>query len=323
MSLSTKRPGVEANPATPPHVAVAWACGVLSAVVYGLTPTIAALSYETGLTPTMLVALRSLFGAAAILLFAWATGRIRRTSWRTPAKLMLVCGPLFGFQLLCYFAAVQSTGVQVAVVVVHVYPVFVLLMVWLTYRQRHSPLVIALCLVMIGGIGLVGWTGAADVKLAGIGLAVASALGYALYLVLGERWVQEVGAVVAGGLVTAGAGLTAGAVALVTWQSLAITSMGWVSVILQGVFMIPVGIGCAFYAVRRLGAVSLSLLGLLEPIVGVLAASLVLAESLMPGQWAGMAVILLACGVLPWATSTKRQTRTLSSASHSTACPIR
>src|SRR5699024_8906394 len=148
---------------------------------------IAALSYDTGLTPTMLVALRSLFGAVAIMLFAWASGPIRRTPWRAPLKLLPVCGPLFGARLLCYFAAVQSTGVHVAVVVVHVYPVFVLMTVWLTYRQRHSPLVIGLCLVMVGGIGLVGWTGAADVRLAGIGLAVSSALGYALYLVLGER----------------------------------------------------------------------------------------------------------------------------------------
>lgn len=78
--------------------------------------------------------------------------------------------------------------------------------------------------------------------------------------------------------------------------------------------MIPIGVGSAFYAVRRFGAVPLSLLGLLEPIVGVLAASILLAERLTPAQWTGMAVILVACGALPWATSSKRQVAAISAA---------
>lgn len=85
----------------------------------------------------MLVALRSLFGAIVILVFAWGTGRIRRTPGAL--GLALLCGPLFGFQVLCYFAAVQSTGAQVSVIVVHVYPMFVLGIVWLSTRRRQSP----------------------------------------------------------------------------------------------------------------------------------------------------------------------------------------
>ncbi|MDV8070711.1 DMT family transporter [Rhodococcus sp. IEGM 1366] len=302
-----RRPGAELKSVTPPHVAVAWVCGVVSAVVYGLTPTVAMLSYEMGLTPTMLVALRSLVGAVVILVFAWASGRIRHVRRRASLGLMLLCGPLFGFQVLCYFAAVQSTGAQVSVVVVHIYPVFVLFVVWLTTRRRPSPVLIALCLVMIAGIGLVGLAGPADVKLAGIGLAVASAVGYALYLVLGERWVREVGVVVSGGLVMVGATITASLVAVATTANMSFTWTGWASVVLQGAVMIPIGVGCAFYAIRRLGSVALSLLGLLEPIVGVYAARMLLDEQLLAPQWVGMIAILLACGVLPWATSTKRQ----------------
>ncbi|MFE5790848.1 DMT family transporter [Rhodococcus erythropolis] len=308
MPNTPRLPGAEAKSVTSPHIAVAWACGAASVVVYGLTPTAAMLSYETGLTPTMLVALRSFIGAVVILVYTWGSGRIRHTPIGPSLGLMLLCGPLFGLQVLCYFAAVQSAGAQVSVVVVHIYPMFVLLIVWLTTRRRHSPAVIVLCLVMIGGIGLVGWTGAAAVKLTGSVLAVASAVGYALYLVLGERWVREVGAVVSSGLVMVGATITAGLVAVAITPNISITATGWASVVLQGAVMIPIGVGCAFYAVRRLGSVSLSLLGLLEPIVGVLAARVLLDERLLSLQWTGMIVILLACGVLPWATSTKRQT---------------
>ncbi|WP_137723298.1 DMT family transporter [Prescottella subtropica] len=311
MATRAESPPAQTLPVDAPHVAVAWACGLASVVVYGLTPTVAALSYDTGLTPTVLVALRSLCGAILILAFAGATGRIRRVPVRAALGLMLVCGPLFGLQVICYFAAVQSTGAQVSVVVVHVYPVFVLFFVWLTTRQRQNPAVIVLCLVMIGGIGLVGGSGGAAVTPAGVGLAVTSAVGYALYLVLGERWVRHVGAVLSSGLVTVGAAATAGLVAAglvaaVTAQPASFTAAGWVSVIAQGAFMIPIGVGCAFYAVRRLGSVSLSLLGLLEPVVGVLAARVVLGERLQPVQWAGMLVILAVCAILPRVSAARK-----------------
>ncbi|WP_305093931.1 DMT family transporter [Prescottella sp. R16] len=316
MSTRTEQSGAQVLSGATPHIAVAWACGFASVIVYGLTPTVAALSYDTGLTPTVLVALRSLCGAILILAFAAATGRIRRVPVRAALGLALVCGPLFGLQVICYFAAVRSTGAQVSVVVVHVYPVFVLLFVWLTTRRRQNPAVIALCLTMIGGIALVGGSGGAAVAPAGVGLAVTSAVGYALYLVLGERWVREAGAVLSSGLVIVGAAVTAALVAVATAQPMSFTATGWMSVIAQGAFMIPIGVGCAFYAVRRLGSVSLSLLGLLEPVVGVLAARVVLGERLQPMQWAGMLVVLVACAALPCVSTARKASVGTDGAAH-------
>ena len=47
--------------------AVAWGCGAASAVAYGLTPTFAAIGYAGGVSPAVLVCLRSLVGAALLL----------------------------------------------------------------------------------------------------------------------------------------------------------------------------------------------------------------------------------------------------------------
>ena len=280
----------------------AWAGGIASATAYGVTPVAAVLAYGDGVSPSVMVTLRSLCGGVLIMLVAGTTGRLRGLPLPATIGLTMLCGPVFGLQILAYFAAVRSTGAQVAVVLVHIYPVLVLLLVWLVHRRRIGAPVLALCAAMMVGIALVAWSGSTTVTATGAMMAVLSAVGYAVYLVLGEGWVRQVGAVAAAGLVTVGTTMTIGVGAIATDQDFGLTADGWRSVIMQGFFLVPVGLGGAFYAVRRLGSVPMSLIGLLEPVVGVLVAAIVLSERLGPLQWLGVAVILTSCSLLPWAT---------------------
>lgn len=280
----------------------AWVGGVASAVAYGLSPTITAVAYADGVSMLVQASLRGIFSGVLILGFAALTGRLRGLPLPAVLGLTLLCGPIFGLQVLAYLAAIQATGAQVAVVLVHVYPVFVLLLVWLLYRQRISRPVAFLGVAMIAGIGLVAASGSATFSAVGAAMAVLSAAGYALYLVLGEKWVRQVGAVAASGLVIVGTTVSLGTLAVGTGQDFTLTTDGWRSILLQGLVIGPIGIGGAFYAVRRLGSVPMSLIGLLEPIVGVVAASLILSERLGPLQWLGVAVIMAACALLPWVT---------------------
>ncbi|MBU3066670.1 DMT family transporter [Nocardia sp. NEAU-G5] len=283
----------------------AWVGGVASAVAYGLSPTITAVAYAHGVSLLVQATLSGGVSGVLILGFAAATGRLRELPLPAVLGLTLLCGPIFGLQMLAYQAAITATGAQVAVVLVHIYPVFVLLLVWLLYRQRIGIPVAILGGAMMAGIALVAGSGSSAFSAAGAAMAVLSAAGYALYLALGERWVRQVGAVAASGLVTVGTTVSIMTLALATDQDFALTADGWRSVVLQGLVVIPIGISGAFYAVRRLGSVRMSLIGLLEPIVGVVVAACVLSEQLEPIQWVGVTVILAACGLLPWATRPK------------------
>ena len=55
----------------------AWAGGIASAAAYGVTPVAAVLAYGDGVSPSVMVTLRSLCGGALILLVAGLTGRLR------------------------------------------------------------------------------------------------------------------------------------------------------------------------------------------------------------------------------------------------------
>lgn len=279
--------------------AVAWGCGAASAIAYGLTPTFAAIGYAGGVSPAVLVCLRSLVGAALLFLLAWSTGRLKGVTWKSAVGLCCVCGPLFGIQLLCFFAAVRVTGAQIAVVIVHIYPLFVMALVWVVARNRIHRGQLMLAVAMSGGIALVAGAGTSAVALNGAVLALLSAGGYALYLVVGERWIHQVSPVAAGALASLGAGIATGTIALVDGQPWTFEPSGWGSILFQGLLLMPIGIGCSFIAVRALGSTSVALLGLLEPVVGVLAAQVLLGEQLSPPQWAGMAVVLLASAALP------------------------
>lgn len=272
----------------------------MSAVVYGLTPTVAAIGYEGGVPPAALVFLRSLLGGVLLLGLAAATNRIR-ISLRDAAILAFLCGPLFAAQLLCFFAAINLTGAQIAVVLAHVSPVFVLIASAVVLRRRPGAASWTVCSLMLVGAALVAGAGGGEVVIPGVLLALVCAAAYAAYYLVGEPCLRRVSVVTATGLTSIGSALTAGLVVLASSPRWDFTAGGWTSVAIQGVVMVPLGIGGAYLAVRALGPVSGSMLGLLEPVVGVLAALVFLGESLALVQWFGVAVVLAASALLPFA----------------------
>lgn len=287
----------------------AWAGGIASALCYGVTPIVAIKAFADGVSPSVLVTLRGLVGAAALLGFCALTRRLWRIPFGPAMGLLAVCGPLFGAQILAYFAAMERTGAQLAVIVAHVYPVFVIALVWLQTRKAVSRGVMLVCVMLSVGISLVAGGAGGGASPLGIGLALLSAAGYAVYFVCGERWVHRVGAITAAGLVTLGSAVSVGLFAVLTGANFAIDANGWVAVTAQGLILIPIGIGGALNAIRHLGPVPMSLLGLLEPVAAILLAALLLGERLTAPQWVGVAVVLAACAALPWVTREDRTPR--------------
>ena len=278
----------------------AWGAGTASALAYGMTPVIAVLGFSGGTEPAVLLPVRGAFAIAAIALLCALTRRFRRVPVRAAMGLVAVAGPLFGLQMLAYFAAVAQGGAQLAVVVVHVYPILVILLVAAHTRTPVSRSSTGLAAVILVGLALVTLTAGATAPAAAIGLALLSASGYAVYLVAGERWVHQVGTVLSTLLVTVGATATVAGYALASGKNFEVSTSAWQVAVVQGLVLLPIGLCGALYAVRTLGSVPVSILGTLEPVVGLVAATVLLDEWLTPMQCVGVAVILAACAMLPW-----------------------
>jgi drug/metabolite transporter (DMT)-like permease len=283
----------------PPTGLPGWAAGAASALAYGSMPVAAVFAFNGGASPTVMLTLRGVFAIVAIVAIWVFTGRLRRVPWTAAVGLTVLCGILFGAQVVAFFAAVQRGGAQLPVVVVNVCPLLVIGLVWLRDRTPVPLSLILLTVVAIVGLVFVGGTGSSAASLSAVGLTLLSAAGYALYLVTSERWVHQVGTVASAGLVTIGSTATVAVFALANGDRFAVATSVWHTAILQGLVLTPVGMGGALYAVRSLGSVPLSLLGALEPVIGLTLAAVLLHESLGAMQWVGVVIIVMACTAVP------------------------
>jgi drug/metabolite transporter (DMT)-like permease len=260
------------------------------------------------------VTLRGATGTALVLILGLATRQLVRLPRRPALGALVVGGPLFGFQLLLFFEAVARVGAQQAVVLVHVYPVLVVLLVWLRHRTGVSPGTAALLAAMLGGVVLITG-GASEVSIGGLACALGSACAYASYVVLGETWARQLPPFAVSGLVLAGSTVSVGTAALLIGTPMMPTARGWAIVLVLGCILIPIGLGGAFVSLRRLGPVAASLVAMLEPAVGVVIAGFALGERLSTGQWLGAAVVVGACALVPRVAARRRPRAA------NTACP--
>ena len=217
--------------------------------------------------------------------------------WRQPVALW--AGVMTAFYQVCFFASVQRTGVAIGTLVtIGSGPVLAGVLSWVLLRERPQRawvLATALCVL---GLGLLAARGGGTADGLGVGLALASGLGYALYTVLARQLIvsgapsSEVMAAAFGlgglllipVLVTAHpAWIATGAgSALVLWLGLGTTTLAYV-LFGRGLTVLPAG--------------PVTTLVLAEPLVATVLSVLVLGERLSPLGWSGALLVLVGLAV--------------------------
>ena len=238
-------------------------------------------------TPLWGSALRAL--PAALVLLLIARSRPHGMEWARTALLGIL--NVGGFFLLVYLAA-QLLPTSVAASIMAASPLVLALFAWALAGQQPTARMFAgaavgilgVLLLVAGGVGAIdGWGVAASV--AGL---VSSSLGY----VLTKRW-----------------GATASPVAASAWQLLfggtlllvvailvegpppALDAGGWLGV----AYVTLIGTALAnvawFYGLERLQAGTVGIIGLLNPVTGVLLGTALAGESLTVRQLVGMGLV--------------------------------
>lgn len=252
---------------------------------------------DTGLAPVSLVTLRAV--VAALLVLAWCLLTRRAALGVALADLPFLV--LFGLITVTGFyttliLAVQLTSVATATVLLYLAPAIVTLGAALVYGERLTRARLAALLVAISGAALVAEIYApATLALNGPGLALglASAVGYALYSLLGKRAMARhpaptvllynvgIGAL---GLLALTAALGPGPLPEPP-RLLAIA-------LFAGTVLTLVPISLYLLALRELPAGVASIVATVEPAVAIGLAWTVLGETLRPLQAVGALLIL-------------------------------
>ncbi|MET8312825.1 DMT family transporter [Rhodococcus erythropolis] len=277
---------------------------LLSAATFGVSGPFAKSLIESGWSPGGAVFARVAGGALVMMVIAVATQwpRLRQVSAHTRTVLLYGVFAISGVQL-CFFNAVQHLSVGVALLLEYLAPIIVIGWVWITKGARPSvQTLLGAAVAMIGAAVVIDVFGSAEISAVGVAWGLAAAACLAVYFVISERADGDLHPVVlaASGLtvsaVVIGALGLVGVVPLQFSASNAVVADHSVNVWLPVVVLVLVSTVIAYLtgiaAITLLGPTIGSLVALTEVLCAVLAAWILVGESVTALQAVGGAAII-------------------------------
>lgn len=278
-----------------PKLIKGYALGIAAAVAYGLNPLFALPLYQEGMSPAWVLFYRYLIAIPILAVMMLVRGRSFRVTGRQLAALTGL-GLLMGFSSLALFESYQCMEASIASTMLFVYPLMVAVIMAVVYRERLSWMTWA-CMAVAGtGLVLLMQGDGAVVSGTGTIWVMASALSYAAYLVwVGRPLLKDVPTLtltfyvlLAGFCVfifqTASDGNFEAPHSLLGWGCAA------------GLAVFPTAVSLLFttMAIALIGSTPTAILGVFEPVAGVVVGVGVFGEVLTGGQGLGLLLILLA-----------------------------
>jgi probable blue pigment (indigoidine) exporter len=250
-----------------------------------------------------------LYGAAvralpAGLLLLAVRRRLPQGSWWW-RSLVLGTLNMGAFFALVYLAA-QLLPTSVASTIMATSPVVLMLMAWAALSERPQPAQLAAAGTGIVGVCLLVLNGAVAIRLSGVLASVAAMSMASLGYVLAKKWSTgvDVFSLTAWQLVAGGLMLAPAAVALEgrppTVDVPAMAAFGYVTIVATAI-----AFAAWFTGLRHLSAATVGLVGLLNPITGVLLGTVVAGEALTLQQLLGLGLVVLA--IIAGSRSKRRQ----------------
>lgn len=286
------------------HTSAGLAFALASAAAFGLSGSLARGLLDSGWSAGAAATVRMGVAAAVVAVPAALAmrGRWHRARAAAPAVLLYGLLAVAGAQL-CYFYAVQTLQVGVALLIEYMAPVAVVLFLWLARGERPGRLTVAGAVVAMGGLALVLGV-LSGVTLDGVGVlwALGATVGAATYFLVSAD--DRVGlpplALAGGGLLVGTAALGLGGLVGVLPMTASTTdgTLGdaqvpwWVLVGLLGVVTAALAYVTGIAAGRRLGSRVASFVALSEVLLAVVFAWVLLDELPTSSQLLGGALVL-------------------------------
>lgn len=211
--------------------------------------------------------------------------------WKSAVLGTLNMGAFFA---LVYVAA-QTLPTSVASTVMATSPIAMMLLAWAALAERPRATQVGAAALGIAGVCLMVFDGAASIRLTGVLASVAAMAMSSVGYVLAKKWSAgvDVFSLTAWQLVAGGAVLAPLAVAVEGGPPPLDRDAAWGFAYLT-VVATAVAFAAWFAGLRHLRAATVGLVGLLNPITGVLIGTAVAGESLAAYQLVGLALVFAA-----------------------------
>ncbi len=286
--------------------------GIAAAVCYGTNPLGALKLYATGMQTNSVLFYR--FGLAwviiaIVMLFKKENFKVTRQEFRVLTGL----GLLFIVSSLTLYLSFHYMAAGVASTILFTYPVMTAVIMALFFHERVT-LATLLSLLLSGvGVVLLYWSDNGEaLSTIGVLLVLASALSYALYIILMNKGNLQMSSIKINFYVLLYCALGMVVYSLVARLPLTLPRgavswfyVGWLALV-PGIFALVLMV----YAAKYVGSTATAILGALEPLTAVLIGLLVFNEPFTAYLAIGIVLILAAVMIIALAQQ-KKQTDTL------------
>ena len=282
---------------------------VLGAVAFSAKAIVVKLAYRYNVDAITLLMYRMLFALPFFALMAWWAGRGQARLTAEQWRRVLWVG-FSGYYLASFldFAGLQFISASLERLILYLNPTVVLLLGWRLYGRRIQPQQALAMAISYTGVMVVfghelhfdGW-----VTLLGGGLVFASAISYAVYLLMSGELVKQVGSMRLVGL----ASLVASGFCLVQFVLLRPMSAAWVAPeviqlsLFNAVFCTAVPVLLVMLGIERIGAALAAQVGMVGPMSTLIMGVFILDEPFNAWILVGTAFVL--AGVY-WASKRPR-----------------
>ena len=267
----------------------------ISAASFGTLAIFGRYAYKDGMDIFTVLFMR--FGVAA----AFMTIVLLLRKEHFPSRnilLQLVGMGALGYvgQSFMYLTAIKYASTGLVALLLYLYPMFVfILSAIILHEKATSVKVIALILALIGSALTVTPKGG---QLIGALMAIAAALIYSIYIIVGTNVMKHVSAIQSSAIIFASAGAVYGTLTFINGAHLPASHSGWLAMLGMIVISTIVPVVTFLVGLERIGPPNASMLSTLEPVVTVLLAAWLFSERLMPIVMVGGGLILVAVVLL-------------------------
>lgn len=277
---------------------IGYPAGIITGITYGLNPLFAVPLMKEGASIESILFFRYIIAVLLLGAFLLLRKQSFKVSWKQ-AGVLLVLGLLYTTSSLTLFEAYKYIASGLATTIVFLYPVLVAIIMVFLKVVPSWPVWLSIGLTFVGVVIMTQSDSSQTVNPIGLLLSFASALVYALFIVIINR--SKVIGDISNSLLTFYA-LSVGTI--VFWGKIALSDTGvmtgltghtvWLNLV--GLAVLPTIVSTATLAIatRNIGATKASVLGVFEPVTAILVGTLVFGEALTTNIVVGILISMVA-----------------------------
>ena len=248
------------------------------------------------------------FALAAVILWALVLPRRQVRVSGPKAAGFLLMGALFVLEAGCFFVSSRLIPVALTALLLYLFPALVMLLAW-ALRGEHPGRTGLLALTLaLAGIALAVGCPAQHLNPLGVALGLVSAVGYAVYMLLGARLQAGVPPLLSTAWITSFAAALFLLLGLVSGGLHPLQALtAWPPILGLAIFGTVVPVFTLMAGLARISATQASIASTVEPIATAILGALLLHESLQGLQLFGGGLVLLAVLLLSIGAQDKRE----------------